>query len=380
MKKTTNCQYVELGNILELSSKIKVGKNICPIMSITMHKGLIDQSEKFKKRIASNNIENYKLVKRNDLVVGFPIDEGVLGFQTKYDTAAVSPAYDIWTLKNPQTVYLDYLEMVLRSDYARKIYKLKMQGTVSRRRSLPKEVFKKIKIPLPSMDIQQEIVSILEEIDDLRQKQRKAIELTRQMIPALFYEMFGKIDNPIYKLAPLAEAVLISRKKTNPQNQLTSIFHYIGLENIESKTGKIIGSTQCQGSEIKSLKSQFELGDILYGKLRPYLNKVCLPRNHGICSTDIFVLKPKNLICTPEFLCASLQTTYFVEQASAQMQGANLPRISAESLLQIPIILPPFTQQQQFTLKFIEIHSLIAQQEESLQKLDMLFETNLAKI
>lgn len=163
----------------------------------------------------------------------------------------------------------------------------------------------------------------------------------------------------------------------NPQDQLTSTFYYIGLENIESGTGKIVGSTQHQGSRIKSLKNVFGVGDVLYGKLRPYLNKVCLPGSHGICSTDILVLKPRNLICTPEFLCATLQNIYFVEQASAQMQGANLPRISAESLLQIPIILPSFAQQQQFTLKFTEIHSLIARQESSLQKLDVLFESTL---
>lgn len=234
-----------------------------------------------------------------------------------------------------------------------------------------------IGVVLPTLSEQQEIVSILEEIDDLRQKQRKAIELTRQMIPALFYEMFGDIHNPICKLTTLAEAVLISGKKMNPQDQLTSTFYYIGLENIESGTGKVVGSTLHTGSGIKSLKNVFGVGDVLYGKLRPYLNKVCLPGSQGICSTDILVLKPRNLICTPEFLCATLQNSYFVEQASAQMQGANLPRISAESLLQIPIILPPFSHQQQFTLKFTEIHSLIAQQEQSIQKLDVLFETTL---
>ena len=64
-------------------------------MSITMNDGLIDQGDKFKKRIASADISKYNRVYKNDLVIGFPIDEGVLGFQTKYDVAAVSPQCEL---------------------------------------------------------------------------------------------------------------------------------------------------------------------------------------------------------------------------------------------------------------------------------------------
>ena len=79
------------GDLLEISGKDRVGNLDLPIMSITMNDGLIDQGDKFRKRIASSDIAHYKKAYRNELVVGFPIDEGVLGFQTKYDAAAVSP-------------------------------------------------------------------------------------------------------------------------------------------------------------------------------------------------------------------------------------------------------------------------------------------------
>jgi hypothetical protein len=54
---------------------------------MTMNAGLVDQAEKFKKRVASIDIAPYKVVLRNQLVVGFPIDEGVLSFQDLYDEA-----------------------------------------------------------------------------------------------------------------------------------------------------------------------------------------------------------------------------------------------------------------------------------------------------
>ncbi|MEI6552953.1 MAG: N-6 DNA methylase [bacterium] len=140
---------VALSQILEKSGE-KVGnkKNI-PVMSITMERGLIDQGEKFKKRIANIDISKYKLVKKNELVVGFPIDEGVLGFQTKYESAAVSPAYDIWKITRDD-IPVEYLEGILRSPEAISLYKSAMKGTANRRRVVPKDIFLSLKFPLPN--------------------------------------------------------------------------------------------------------------------------------------------------------------------------------------------------------------------------------------
>ena len=152
---------VAIGDILELAPTEKVGSRDVPIMSITMARGLIDQGDKFKRRIASESISDYKLVRRDNLVVGFPIDEGVLGFLRKYEFAAVSPAYGIWQLKNGNDINLDYLEKILRSTQMRAIYAANMQGAVSRRRSVPKDVFTKLTVPIPSLEEQEQLVAEL---------------------------------------------------------------------------------------------------------------------------------------------------------------------------------------------------------------------------
>jgi type I restriction enzyme S subunit len=202
------------------------------------------------------------------------------------------------------------------------------------------------------------------------------------MIPALFYEMFGDPINNInsYDEVPFGTAITISNKKLDPQNHPVSDFCYLGLENIESGTGKIVGTTQHQGAQIKSLKNVFENGDILYGKLRPYLNKVHLSTNSGICSTDILVLKPNRANFSAGYLCAAMQSTYFLNKASSHMQGANLPRISVESLLQIHILQPSLEIQRVFTAKAQESLVLIAHQELSLQKLNALFDSMLNQV
>ncbi|NBV06886.1 MAG: restriction endonuclease subunit M/S [Proteobacteria bacterium] len=161
---------ITFDELFELSGKDKINDDThAPVMSITMERGLIDQQEKFKKRIASLNISKYKKVYRNELVVGFPIDEGVLGFQTKYEFAAVSPAYKVWKLKRTD-INIDFLGIILRSQNMREIYKAKMQGSVDRRRSIPDDVFLEIEIPLPPKEAQDAFVKKQKEIAQLYER------------------------------------------------------------------------------------------------------------------------------------------------------------------------------------------------------------------
>ena len=174
---------ITIGDILEPVIKVpKVGGENLPILSITMAKGLVDQNEKFNKRIASLDISPYKKVLRNQLVIGFPIDEGVLGFQTKYDAAAVSPAYSVWALKPGVEVNIRFLELLLRSSDMREVYKTQMQSSVSRRRSVPQELFKKIVIKLPSINKQNEVILQLEELETvINEKNDKITRLLNQI-------------------------------------------------------------------------------------------------------------------------------------------------------------------------------------------------------
>ena len=92
------------------------------------------------------------------------------------------------------------------------------------------------------------------------------------------------------KLSNVAQRI---SKNIDP-NQHSGAINYIGLENIESNTGNIVGKISSNYNEIKSTKNCFIENDVLYGKLRPNLNKVYLAKEAGICSTDIYVFRFKN--------------------------------------------------------------------------------------
>lgn len=158
---------------------------------MTMHAGLVDQATKFTKRIASTDTSTYKVVGRGQLVVGFPIDEGVLDFQDLYDEAIVSPAYSIWNITDDKLVFRPYLQKFLRSDRAVSYYAAKLRGSTARRRSLPTQDFLGLQVPLPSYVEQQRIASLLDHADALRTKRRQAIDHLDSLTQSIFHEVFG---------------------------------------------------------------------------------------------------------------------------------------------------------------------------------------------
>ena len=111
----------------------------------------------------------------------------------------------------------------------------------------------------------------------------------------------------------------------------------MGLENIESNTGFYVPSIKKKESFNSALK--FEAGDILFSKLRPYLNKVHLAQFNGICSTEFHVLKAKHL--NDIYLSAFLSSKLVIDQTICLMTGNTLPRLQTQDVQRLPILLPP---------------------------------------
>ena len=136
--------------------------------------------------------------------------------------------------------------------------------------------------------------------------------------------------------------------KTVLPDSLTGPVTYLGLENLVSDTGEISGNIVTQNpADIKSLKNVFSPCEILYGKLRPNLNKVWLADRTGICSTDIFVITPIEENVDPALYAYLFRSPRFNDAVMAQLKGAQLPRIGWSSFADIQIPLPPLEIQKE---------------------------------
>jgi type I restriction enzyme S subunit len=145
---------------------------------------------------------------------------------------------------------------------------------------------------------------------------------------------------------PLGEVLEVSTERIEPTEHPDTPFNYVGLESIEGHTGHLLPYQPTPGAKIKSTKNMFHRGEILYGKLRPYLNKVHLASDDGICSTDIYVLRPRQRQIHPSFVANYLRSPSILSVVSNAMAGANLPRINQDALLDIPVPVPSLVEQE----------------------------------
>ena len=151
----------------------------------------------------------------------------------------------------------------------------------------------------------------------------------------------------MYKIGSLIEP---SKERHHPTNSENRVF--LGLEHIESNNGKILG--QGNSCYTKSTKTVFRQGDLLYGRLRPYLNKVHVADFDGVCSTDILVF-PKQHNVSNQYIGYFLSTSSFVNFATHNSIGVQHPRIKFDTISKFRIPLPPLNEQRRIVEKIESI-------------------------
>lgn len=154
-----------------------------------------------------------------------------------------------------------------------------------------------------------------------------------------------------FPLCAIGDIVRERKETVDPQAEPDVLINYLGLENVQPITGNLVEFTPRYGKEIKSRSKVFHPGDILYGRLRPYLNKVYVADglvDKGICSTEFFVLAADTACVLPHFLRALLSSAFVHQVVSRLQTGAALPRLQLDGLLSIEVPLPPIEHQRAY--------------------------------
>ncbi|BAZ83160.1 restriction endonuclease subunit S [Sphaerospermopsis kisseleviana CS-549] len=153
---------------------------------------------------------------------------------------------------------------------------------------------------------------------------------------------------------------------------------YVGMENIESNTARFIGSYQPQ--TVKSSTFRFNPNHILYGRLRPYLNKVLAPNFEGHCSTEIFPIKPSECL-SKNFLLYWLLMDSTVNNINKTCTGARMPRANMTAVFEFDFPVPPLPEQKRIVAildeAFEGIDRAISNTEKNLSNARELFESYL---
>ena len=226
-----------------------------------------------------------------------------------------------------------------------------------------------LKIPLPPKNVQEQIIAECQKIDQKYESSRMAIEEYRNKIAKIFsdLEVMARNLRGGVKLFEIRELLEERSEKIEPTQHEGRVM-YIGLKNIEPQSSKVSGNLIHEYQNIKSIKNKFTNGDILYGKLRPNLNKVWLADVSGICSTEFLVLTARNHKQTV-LLSHYLRSSVFNEKVLQTVSGQQLPRTSWDAISYIQIALPDEDKQQKIIVQITEYESEITKLEQNLQDL-----------
>ena len=246
--------------------------------------------------------------------------------------------------------------------------------------------------PVAPLNEQQRIVNRIESLFAKLDRAKELIENTlaqfEQNKMAILHKAFtgeltvkwrkkNNIDLSSWKKYELKEVFKVVKDKYNPQIK-NQIVNYIGLENIETSKGII---NKNNSSEVKSIKTKFKKDDVLYGKLRPYLNKHDVVNFDGICSTDILVFRFDN-INTAKYINYYFNLPMFIQYAVENSSGINLPRVSEKTISKYKISLPIIEEQQEIVNildKLLAKYNKIKNLEQQLEKIELLKKAILAK-
>ena len=277
--------------------------------------------------------------------------------------------------------YLYYQLMAARRDIA-------SLGRGSTFTELSKGKLASFRIACPPPDEQAVIVSYLGKtlahIDSRRNAKIRLVKLLHEYRQAAVQHAVTRGLNPDIALKPSGVESLgdipahwrVSRLKfvapicSNKQTSVLTGQIFVGLENIESQTGRLLLGTSA--SKVESSVNWFAAGDVLFGKLRPYLAKVGRPTMSGVSTTEIVALQPVG--CSQAYLFYALLNDSFIRWVDSLTFGSKMPRVSPEQIANAFIAIPPEAEQLAIA-DFLDhqtakVDALVAKVREAIERLE----------
>lgn len=148
-----------------------------------------------------------------------------------------------------------------------------------------------------------------------------------------------------WNAAPFKKIAKIQEGQVSPLSKPYCNYRHIGPENIVEGTGHLINIQTAKELGLKSGKYAFDEEAIVYSKIRPNLNKVCLPRFPGICSADAYPIWTNDAEMLTEYLLYFMLSPFFVKQAVQCSMRTGMPKINRPDLNQLTIVSPSLSEQ-----------------------------------
>ena len=356
-------KMVELGTLIKQAKNVRCGNGDYPVLSMTMHDGLVFQDDKFKKVIASKDRSDYKVVKRNQLVISFPIDEGVLATQRIVDAGIVSPAYGIWDV-DQEKILPEFLEYSLRCERAINYYKSKLRGSTARRRSLPTQTLLAFKVPLPEIFEQIRILEVIHKVEKILSDREQQILLFDDLVRSRFIELFGdpKLNDKGWKSGAVSDYFDVKggkripkgmgysdRKTNHPYLRATDMKNETIIEDdihyIDEDVFQHIKRYTVKGGDIYLTNVGVNLG--MAGVIPQKFDGASLTEN------AVKLVPKTEKVIDGLFLAHYINSPGIQEYINERKMSVGVPKLAIFRIETMPLLIPPIEVQQDFNT-FVE--------------------------
>lgn len=298
-----------------------------------------------------------KICKQNDILIaryGASVGKILTGLSGAYNVAMMK------VIPDENVINKRFLYQFLKSNIFQKY--INNVGQRAAQAGFNKEELSGIEINLPEKEEQEKIANKLEKVQETIDIRKKQIDDLNELIKSQFVEMFGDpiLNNKKWKTDELNK---VAPSKTY-KGELDNKVWLLNLDMVEAQSGRIIDYVYADIKNVGNSTCKFSEKNVLYSKLRPYLNKVVIPDKKGIATSELIPLLPEEKILERYFLAYLLRSEEFVKYISGKVTGAKMPRVSMDIFRNFKVILPPIKLQNQFA----EIVKQIDKQKFDIQK------------
>jgi len=221
----------------------------------------------------------------------------------------------------------------------------------STRQAITKLQLEEFVVSLPPLPEQTRIVAILDEafanVSQAVVNAEKNLANARELFDSYLNEVFTHKGEG-WEERSFTDICDITSKLVDPRKPENVNFPHIGAGNIVSNTGALIDVKTALEEELISGKFLFDDTMILYSKIRPYLKKVCRPEFSGLCSADVYPLKPNKELLDKNFLFHMLLSDKFTKFAIMGSDRAGMPKVNRNHLFSYRCFLPNIKEQKYF--------------------------------
>lgn len=193
------------------------------------------------------------------------------------------------------------------------------------------------------------------------------MELTTQTIPIGYKQTEIGIIPADWEVRPLLAAVHIANGQVDPKQEPYKSMILVAPDHIERGTGRLLDKKTAAEQKAISGKYAFEKGNIVYSKIRPYLRKAVLANFDGLCSADMYPLKPA-IDVSGRFMLAVILGHRFSKYAESVSVRSGMPKINREELAEYSFALPPLSEQNAVSSVLFDTDILIEKLETLLEK------------